>query len=193
MRRQLRQRRRSIPLIERRHAAQMVADALMRLSFCRPGVHIGVYLALPGELDLQPFIELAWRRGCRVFVPHITNQRRRQMSFYPLQPDSRLQLHEWQIPQLRNIRQHHSIPTLRLDAVLTPLLGFDALGHRLGMGAGFYDRHFARLGRSQRFRRPRLIGVAYACQQVPLLTRQPHDVGLDLIVTERAIIRPRSQ
>ena len=78
----------------------------------------------------------------------------------------------------------------RLDTVLVPLVGFDAHGHRLGMGAGFYDRALrSRLDRSQPFRRPRLIGIAYAIQQVDRLEPARWDVALDLVVTERGVLR----
>ena len=62
-----------------------------------------------------------------------------------------------------------------------PLVGFDRLGHRLGMGGGFYDRTFA--AESWRFRRPCLIGVAHDCQEVEQLSAQPWDVPLDALVT----------
>jgi arsenate reductase-like glutaredoxin family protein len=69
-------------------------------------------------------------------------------------------------------------------------VGFDAHGHRLGMGAGFYDRALRpRLDRAQPFRRPRLIGIAYSMQQVDRLEPAPWDVALDLVVTERGILR----
>jgi 5-formyltetrahydrofolate cyclo-ligase len=58
------------------------------------------------------------------------------------------------------------------------------------MGAGFYDRALRpRLDRAQAFRRPRLIGVAYSVQQVEQLDPAPWDVALDLVVTERGILR----
>jgi 5-formyltetrahydrofolate cyclo-ligase len=156
----------------------------------RPGARIGVYLALPGELSLQPFIDLALQRGCRLFVPHITHARRRQMAFYPLLADSRLQAHRWGMPQLRDAGRQ-IWRSDRLDVVLVPLLGFDAQGNRLGMGGGFYDRHFARLTRAKHWRRPRLLGVAYACQQLSRLESQPHDVRLEEIVTDRGLLRAR--
>jgi 5-formyltetrahydrofolate cyclo-ligase len=57
------------------------------------------------------------------------------------------------------------------------------------MGAGFYDRALRRrVERTQPWRRPRLIGVAYAVQQVDRLERQPWDVPLDLVVTERGVL-----
>jgi 5-formyltetrahydrofolate cyclo-ligase len=57
------------------------------------------------------------------------------------------------------------------------------------MGAGFYDRALRpRLDRSQPFRRPRLIGIAYSVQQVERLDPAPWDVALDLVVTEQGVL-----
>jgi 5-formyltetrahydrofolate cyclo-ligase len=192
LRQQLRRKRRAIPPTEQASAATAVARLLSRQPLIKPGARIGVYLALPGELNLQPFIELAWMRGCRVFVPHISHARRKQMAFYPLQPGSPLQAHDWGMPQLRDVEHQQRCPTDRLDVVLVPTVGFDTRGNRLGMGGGFYDRHFARLSRAGRWHRPHLIGVAYACQEVARLETQPHDVRLELIVTERAIFRAQT-
>lgn len=192
LRQQLRRRRRAIPPAEQTKAATAVARLLSRQPLIKPGARIGVYLALPAELNLQPFIELAWRRGCRLFVPHISHARRKQMRFYRLQPGSRLQAHDWGMPQLRDIERQQYCPSDRLDVVLVPTVGFDIRGNRLGMGGGFYDRHFARLSRAARWRRPHLIGVAYACQEVARLDTQPHDVRLELIVTEHAIFRAQT-
>ena len=74
-----------------------------------------------------------------------------------------------------------------LDLVLVPLVGFDARGHRLGMGAGLYDRHFAFLRQRRAWRRPLLIGLAFEAQKVVRLAEEAHDVQLDGVVTERGV------
>ena len=188
LRKQLRRTRHALSRSERIHASVTIARRLARHPMIKPGTRIGVYLAVSGELNLRPFIEVAWQRGCQLFVPHITHARRRQMAFFPLVADSRLQTHRWGMPQLVNAGRQISRSDC-LDVVLVPLLGFDAQGNRLGMGGGFYDRHFARLTRARRWHRPHLIGVAYACQQVSRLSSQPHDVQLEQIVTERGVLR----
>lgn len=78
-----------------------------------------------------------------------------------------------------------STPVRRLDVILLPLVAVDARGWRLGSGAGFYDRSLAHLRYGRRWRRPRLIGVAYEFQRVAQLEPQPWDVPLDAVVTER--------
>ena len=92
--------------------------------------------------------------------------------------------HRWGIQQLAN--PSAPVATHMLDAVLIPTVGFDREGHRLGMGGGFYDRHFAFMRRSQH-RKPVLIGVAYACQEISAIDVQPHDIQLDAILTENGL------
>src|SRR5262249_22515445 len=62
------------------------------------------------------------------------------------------------------------------DAVLVPLLAFDADGHRLGYGGGYYDRTLDAI----RTARPVLaVGIAYAGQEVERLPRETHDHAPD--------------
>lgn len=68
------------------------------------------------------------------------------------------------------------------DLMLVPLLGFDAAGTRLGYGGGYYDRTVAALKR-----KPLLIGLAFAAQQLEDIPREPHDVPLDAVVTEEGV------
>ena len=64
---------------------------------------------------------------------------------------------------------------------------FDARGARLGMGAGFYDRHFSFLLRRGAWRRPRLVGLAYGFQQVSRLPQEPWDVPLWGVVSDAGV------
>ena len=70
------------------------------------------------------------------------------------------------------------------DIILTPLLGFDRQGGRLGQGAGHYDRAFAALPHAWR------IGVAWSVQELGAVPSDPWDVPLHAIATEREWITP---
>jgi 5-formyltetrahydrofolate cyclo-ligase len=176
-----------MPPAERRAAEHAIRRELHRLGVWRRGRRIGVYLGLPGEVDLRPSFEDAWARGARLYVPRIRKLRSGEMSFVPLRPGASMRRNGFGIEEPTG---HGRIPVLALDAVLVPLVAFDGRGHRLGMGAGFYDRALRRrLDRAQPFRRPRLIGIAYAIQQAAAIEQAPWDVALDLVVTERGILR----
>ncbi len=70
-----------------------------------------------------------------------------------------------------------------LDLVLTPLVAFTSNKHRMGMGAGYYDRSFA-FKKSDANHKPTLLGVAYDCQRCEEITVEEWDVPLDSVVTE---------
>jgi len=76
-----------------------------------------------------------------------------------------------------------------LDPVLmlVPLAAFDARGHRVGYGAGYYDRAIARLQANGVA--PRLIGIAFDCQEVAEVPDEPHDVAITEILTETGLRR----
>jgi 5-formyltetrahydrofolate cyclo-ligase len=189
LRRQLRRSRRALPDAERRDADRAIRAALRSLGVWQRGRRVAAFLGMPGEVDLRPCFDPAWRCGARLYVPHVISTRNGTMAFVPLEPGATLHGNRFGIAEpASGVRGR--IPVRHLDTVLVPLVGFDSRGHRLGMGAGFYDRVLRqRLDRAQSFRRPRLIGIAYSVQQVERLEPAPWDVALDLVVTERGILR----
>lgn len=180
----MRERRRALPPAERERAALAAAFHLLSLGLPRPGSHVGAYLPVGGELDPAPIIEHALRRGCRVYVPAVTSHRARTMRFAPL--DGPLRPNRWGIPEPS---PRDSVDGRWLDLVLLPCVAFDECGGRLGMGAGFYDRHFAFLRRRSAWRRPQLLGLAYAFQRVGPMTQRPWDVPLSGVVTDAGALR----
>ncbi|HEV2676616.1 MAG TPA: 5-formyltetrahydrofolate cyclo-ligase [Aliidongia sp.] len=78
-----------------------------------------------------------------------------------------------------------SEPVLVPDLILVPLLAFDRRRHRLGYGAGFYDRTLAALRSAGPVT---AVGIAYAAQEVAEVPTCDHDERLDLILTERGLI-----
>ena len=69
--------------------------------------------------------------------------------------------------------------------MLVPLAAFDGRGHRIGYGAGYYDRAIARL--IERGMKPKLVGVAFECQRVERIPDEPHDMPLEMILTESGL------
>ncbi len=72
-----------------------------------------------------------------------------------------------------------------------PMVAFDRSGTRLGHGKGHYDRALAKL--AARGIRPKLVGIAFAAQEVEVIPAEPHDVRLDWIVTENETLEMASQ
>ena len=175
LRARLRAARRAIGSRERLSAAQAVAANLARLGLPRPRTRIAAYQAMDGEIDPSIVLHRALALGCDVYLPVITSVRSRRMRFAPLSGAG------------EPVPAAGTGSTRWLDLVLVPLVGFDCDGNRLGMGAGFYDRHFAWLRHRKYWRRPLLVGIAFEIQRLDRLPPQPHDVPLWRIVTERGV------
>jgi 5-formyltetrahydrofolate cyclo-ligase len=170
-------------------AERAILRSLLGLGVFRRGARVAMYLPMRGEVDVRPAIAAAWRCGVAVFVPAILHRRRARMVFVPWTPAGPRRRNAYGIEE--PVTRAARVPALRLDAVVLPVVGFDGRGNRLGMGAGYYDRALRRrLDPARGWRRPRLIGVAFACQELPEIQASTWDVPLDLIVTERGTLQP---
>lgn len=183
VRRRMRIVRRSIPSVERMEAAAGVAANLAHLGLPRSGSRIAAYLPMDCELDPAPVVAAARLRGNEVYAPAVTSYQGRRMRFTHLPPGAGLRRNRWGIDEPEGI----GINGRWLDLVLVPCVAFDETGQRLGLGAGFYDRHFAFLRHRRAWRRPRLLGLAYDCQRVAGIEVRSWDVQLWGVVTERGI------
>ena len=177
MRSRMRRARREIPLAARAAADQTIIRNLRRLPAYRAARRVAAFLAFDGEPDLSPLLFSDPARD--FYVPVITGN---DMLFAAVGPTTALAPNRFGIleptpPALIDPRS--------LDLVLTPLVAFDAAGNRIGVGAGYYDRCFRFLGGRRHWFRPKLVGVAYAVQQVEPVEPAPWDIPLWGVCTEQ--------
>ncbi len=113
------------------------------------------------EVDTRAIIARAWRANKRVFVP--VTLRSGEMFFREIRTDTTLQKNQlsiWEPDAGKIVRPHI------LQLVITPTVAFDRNCNRIGMGGGYYDRCFAFLRHRKHWFRPKLMGVAFECQEV---------------------------
>ena len=185
-RRNLRQKRRSLSAYRQRQAAKRVHHNLFRLSSFLHATHIASYIAFDGEVPIHLHeTDIGHRWYLPIVSDNLLRWERKPLLFQRYDANTQLALNRFGIqePLFNAHQQRH--PTM-LDMILVPLVGFDRAGNRLGMGAGYYDRTFARL---KPWHQPTLVGIAYAMQEASFKT-EPWDVPLDYVVTEKEIIRP---
>jgi len=181
IRRQLRAQRQALAA-DTRHAAELrIANNLRRLSSYRRAARIAVYFGIDGEVDLTALITDARSRGKATFAPILAGER---LEFVELRYDNPMTRNRYGIVEPVDGRR---IDPRDLDIVLTPLVGFDRTGTRLGMGKGYYDRTFQFLRLRRHWIRPKLIGIAFALQEIEHIEPRPWDVPLWDAVTDTAI------
>lgn len=184
LRRQLREQRAELRGPARARAEYRLAAQVMRLRAFHQARHIAAYLASgsEGEVDVSYLIEVALRAGKAVYVPVMRPDL--HLDFARFTHETRLRANFFGLDE-PVFAERQLIAPMQLDLVLTPLVGFDAQGNRLGMGGGYYDRTFAPLLQRPHYRRPRLLGVAFECQRVDTpLPMERWDVPLWRVVTE---------
>lgn len=190
LRKSLRSNRRNLSRQQQRQASMGLCRQLSRLPEFLFGQRIAAYIPNDGEIDPQPLLELAWRLGKEVYLPILHPCAKGRLLFMAHYPNQPMAKNRYGIPEPL-CDQSAYCPVWTLDLVLTPLVGFDAEGNRMGMGGGFYDRTFAFLNTGSRPRIPMMVGVAHECQKTPQLPNEPWDIVMHKIVTDSAIYTAR--
>ena len=143
------------------------------LALLNPGKVVASYRPIGSEADPARLVEAALAQGCSLALPHVVD-RAGALRFLAWHPDHDLHPGPFGLEQ-----PHAGRDEVRPDIILTPLLGYDHAFHRLGQGAGHYDRAFAALPGAMR------IGIAWSVQHVDPLPADPWDVPLHAVITEQ--------
>jgi len=148
-----------------------------------PGAIVAGYSPIRSELDPTPLMQKLAAEGARLALPVIT-ARGQSLRFRVWHPGDRL------LPgPLGILEPSPAAAEIVPDIVLVPLAAFDRTGHRIGYGAGHYDRTLAQLHKSKGFA---AIGLAFAAQEVEAVPALQHDVPLDYVLTESNLFDFRS-
>ena len=143
-----------------------------------PGQVVSGFSPIRSEADIRPLMARLRERGARICVPAVID--RQTILFREIVPGAPLV-----DTGFGTFGPGEAAAVLDPDIMLMPLSAFDGTGHRIGYGGGYYDRAIERLHRKGL--RPRLIGIAFDCQEVASVPAEPHDVALDAMLTESGL------
>lgn len=163
--------------VRRRYSTE-IAEQLSEFIGVLSGRTVSAYWPFRGEPDLRPWIQGLTDLGARFALPVVV-KKNLPLIFRIWQHGQRLVPGIWNIPVPADGVE--VIP----DIIIAPVVGFDSANYRLGYGGGFFDRTLAALPS-----RPVVIGVGYAQAAIASVYPLPHDIPMDVIVTERGPIAP---
>ncbi len=172
--------RRSMDDVARSEASTIIAERIIRSHEFNACKNIACYLSTYDEVDPSAIIGRAWRAKKRVFAPVIDN--RGGMKFRCLTPDTQLERNFFGIWEPVS---GPFVAAKTIDIILTPVVAFDNDRHRIGMGGAYFDRCFAFLRNRRFWYKPKLVGLAFDCQEVEKITPNPWDIQLYCIYTEK--------
>jgi len=139
-----------------------------------------MFLSLPHEVDTSEAILHAWQLGKTVAVPKISWQQRH---IIPVRINSLETGISTGVSGLRNPVAGVPVPFGEIDLVVTPGLGFDKKGNRLGRGGSYYDRFFA----NEELKAAR-CGLGFSEQLVDSVPTTEYDEPVEILVTDEEII-----
>jgi 5-formyltetrahydrofolate cyclo-ligase len=159
-------------------ASLMIARRLLGDFVFMKGAIVAGYAAVRGEADPFPLMAALANQGHALCLPQTRGE---SLVFRAWKPGDPLVVGRFNIPEPDDKSRER-----RPDLVLVPLLAFDAAGHRLGYGAGYYDRY---LREARAKRTIKAIGIAYGGQEMNELPHEETDEVLDAVVTEDGVRR----
>jgi len=170
----------AIPLEQRSEKSKKVCRNLISTPQFQSASVVMMYLSLPHEADTTEAILHAWQLGKEVCVPKISWQQRHMI---PVRISSLETGFSTEVTNLRNPVTGVPVPLQEIDLVVTPAMGFDRKGNRLGRGSSYYDRFFG----NEELKADK-CGFAFAEQLIDLVPVTSTDVPVDFLVTDEEII-----
>lgn len=184
IRKEFRALRQQLTEIQQEQAAQALLAHCLELQAIHTANYIACYLSNDGEISPKYLIDWCWQQGKTVLLPLVHPSLEGHLVFMPYHATSTMHLNQYGIAEPQ-YEPKEAVDIHSIDIIFTPLVAFDSLGNRLGMGGGYYDRSLATL--ADQAHSTRVLGLAHACQHSSALPVQKWDFPLQGIVTDKQI------
>jgi len=157
-----------------------IMDRFLRLPSFNSARCILLYASKGGEVHTDGIIRSALSLGKKVALP-VTMKEGHVLELYEIKSIEELSEGAFGILEpARN--QERRVQPEEVELVVVPGVSFDRRGHRIGYGMGYYDSLLKKVNGCK-------VGLAYDMQIVEHVPDEPHDVAVDMVVTQSEIIR----
>lgn len=167
---------------ERVSASELIQGVFCTLPVFVSARVVALYRAIDNEVETAGLISAAQQSGKVVVLPAVCDG---GMQFRKVGSELPLEVGAFGIPEPSPDSPVVDIGSI--DLVVVPGIAFDLEGRRIGYGKGYYDRVFHAWEGSGH-----LLGLCYDFQLVDRIISEPHDVEMDLILTEKRLIATRN-
>ncbi|MFA5929302.1 MAG: phosphoribosylglycinamide formyltransferase [Candidatus Micrarchaeia archaeon] len=157
-----------------------IMDRFLRLPCFNSAKCVLLYASKGGEVHTDGIIQSALSLGKKVALP-VTVQEGHALELYEIKSISELSEGAFGILEPARNPERRVQPE-EVELVVVPGVTFDRRGHRLGYGRGYYDSLLKRIKGCK-------VGLAYDMQIVGHVPDEPHDVAVDMVVTQSETIR----
>lgn len=174
IRRKIKNLRMMLSEMEKESAAEEVFGRLEKTAAFMMADNILMYHSLPDELQTIRFLR-KWRDRKRFFLPRVNGV---NLDILPYE-ETRLEFGSFHIEEPTG---DDVVDVDDIELMVVPAVAFDRKGNRLGRGKGFYDRLLSSTKATK-------IGVGYEFQLFDSIPSEPHDVAMDMVITQKTLIK----
>jgi 5-formyltetrahydrofolate cyclo-ligase len=150
----------------------------LQLALSSQAQSIACFWPFDGEPDIQPVYQRLLADGFELALPVISGDDKHGMQFHAWRADTKLVENRFGIAEPAGTDR---MPIAGFDLLIMPLVAYDRLGNRLGMGLGYYDRHLELIRDSAS---PLRVGLAYSLQEIEPIGKNTWDIPLHGVVNE---------
>lgn len=155
-----------------------ISDMLLATDEVKNAKSVLLYISTADEIDTFYLAERLTASGKSLAAPVCFGK---QMKFFTFDSADKLKKGAFGILE-PDVSDCSELKDFQNSVCVTPMLGGDLHGHRMGYGGGFYDRFFASYGGIK-------IGLCYYINMTEVLPHEQFDLPLDMIVTEKKLFR----
>jgi 5-formyltetrahydrofolate cyclo-ligase len=184
LRRQALHRRAALPESLRKRFSELICRSVLSHPWVQAANTVHCYCSFGTEVETHRLCHQLLQQGKRVAVPLVV-EGEPELRHTWLRPALPFRLNRWGIPE-PDVPPTEWLTAEELglqptDAVIVPVVAYDRQLYRLGYGRGYYDRFLHRVPAHR-------IGLAFSVQEFEELPHEPHDIRLELIVTEKGFV-----
>lgn len=188
LREKLLKKRDSIPPDQKIRKEASIEKRLFGLDVFKKSNSLLMYVSFRSEVDTRGYLQDVITSGKKLVLP-VVDSRHRVLKLYEIKAVSELIPGYMGIPE-PEIREHRRVTLKDIDLVIIPGTGFDRKGNRLGYGGGYYDRLLS-------YESKQLAGAEHHIPTIALafeeqigtdIPAEPHDIKVDMIVTDERVI-----
>ncbi len=140
-------------------------------------IHCYVSMNSRNEVNTHRLIQCCLDNNKKVFIP-VMSQETNELKHASVSDLDKLVPNKWGVPEPLN---QVTYSTISPDIIIVPMLAVDRKGNRIGYGKGYYDRFLQSVSAIK-------IGVIFDQFILDSVPVEPHDIPLDIIITETATI-----
>ena len=177
IRNELKLSRKNLPSILVEKKSLIIKEKLFATSEFIRSQKILFYVSYDNEVRTHEMIKESMDSGKTVCVPFVKKDEHKIIPI-KLENWNDLKIGSYNIlePKKNKLKK---FPLEEIELIIVPGIGFDIHGNRIGHGMGYYDRLLRSANNCFK------IGLGFHCQIVDYIPTDPHDVRLDMIITEK--------